>query len=103
MSLRTGVSYAPRGQRKFALSVYVRAIGEGAGSRGGPVDAYYDCLLLREFVDQGMSVEAQRTRLDFMCNVVAVRLGLDYRLRLDHIPKATPKSYYQTRSDKHGF
>lgn len=105
MDLRTAVAYGPAGSYQFQLSVYCSSLPVGAGSRppkkgyanGGPLDIFLDVAIWRESVDQSITEMEQINKLEFACNIFATRMGLDYKLRLPHDPKKTPKTYYKRK------
>lgn len=104
LDLRTAVAYGPAGQHKFLLTAYCACVPRNAGTRppvGGykndPLDMAVDVPVWREHVDHATSEADQLQKLEFACNIFATKMGLDYRLRLPHVTKPTPKSYYKRR------
>jgi hypothetical protein len=91
MDIRTGVAYDVAGTRRFKMTIYVKSVLRGSKS----VENYFDTPAKRWYIDQGESEATQLKQLEFECNILATQFGLDYKLRLPHNPRATPKSYYK--------
>lgn len=77
LRLRASVSFTTNPPR-LALSVYALAHRKMAGCRGGAI-VDMPVLCRREMHPRGMSREEQHQRLQFMADIVAVRLGQDYK------------------------
>jgi len=98
LNVRTAVAYGTVGKGQFMLTVYVSCVYVNAGKRGGKIEAM-DVRAWRETVDNTMSEDDQRTKLEFALNVCAHTLDCDYELRLPIETKATPK-YSQHKLQK---
>lgn len=89
LDMRAMVAYR---HTEFMLSVYVLSVPKGAGSKGGRVENMrIDKMVMRCYVPRTTPEEVQQRLLEFYCNVVATRYGIDYKLRLPIRPKQPSK------------